>query len=351
MSHTIVVTGATGFVGSHVLEELTRIGHKDLRIIAACRDRRKLIAQFDGEIREGDLRDQDYLDRVLAGADIVCHCAAWTSLWGMRKESDALFLKPSRDLLHKALEWKLKRFVAISTTSAAAPKKSSEAHNPGIPRRFWPHLNNIIKMEQAMMDNAHRGMSMVNLRLGLFAGERYALGLLPILLPRLKTRLVPWIAGGKTGLPIIDGRDIGQAVVRAALAPGLMPYTALNIVGPEVPSAREVITFIAEQYHYPRPCYSVPFALAYPFAWLMELIDPVVPWQPLVTRSIIHLLEETSASNDQAEALIGYVPEIHWKEAVRRQIDAMQREQINTMKLHRPIRPLANDAENQQTPE
>lgn len=84
MSHSVVVTGATGFVGSHVLEELIQIGHKDLHIIAACRDRRKLIPEFTGEVREGDLRDQEYLDRVLAGADIVCHCAAWSSLWGKK---------------------------------------------------------------------------------------------------------------------------------------------------------------------------------------------------------------------------------------------------------------------------
>ena len=69
MAHSIIVTGATGFVGSHVLEELSQIGHQELHIIAACRDRRKLIPEFKGEVREGDLRDPDYIDRVLAGRE------------------------------------------------------------------------------------------------------------------------------------------------------------------------------------------------------------------------------------------------------------------------------------------
>jgi len=343
MAHSIVVTGATGFVGSHVLEELTQIGHKDLHIIAACRDRRNLISGFDGEVREGDLRDPDYLDRVLAGADIVVHCAAWTSLWGKARESDALFLQPSLALIDKALEWKVKRFIFISTTSAASPKYAADAGNPGIPRRYWPHLNNVIKIENAMRENCHRGMAMVNLRLGLFAGERYALGLLPILLPRLKTRLVPWVAGGKTGLPIVSGKDIGQAVVRAAIAPGLAAYESFNIVGPEVPPAREVVEYICDTFGYPRPLFSVPFPLAYSFAWLMEKLDPVVPWEPLVTRSIIHLLEETDANNDRARERLGYAPEIHWKQAVHSQIEAMQRNQFKSMKMHRPYKPVSMD--------
>lgn len=345
MSHTIVVTGATGFVGSHVLEALTGFGHKDLRIIAACRDRRKLIPGFKGEIREGDLRDQDYLQRVLTGADIVCHCAAWTSLWGHRKESDDLFLQPSLKLIQSALEWKLKRFIFISTASSAAPQHSHEASSLGIARRYWPHLNNVIQIENAMKENAHRGMTMVNLRCGLFVGERYALGLLPILLPRLKTRLVPWVKAGKTGMPLVDGKDIGQAVVRAALAPLDTAYTALNIVGPEIPSVREVISHLKIQYGYPAPLFSVPFPIAYSFAWLMEKLDPIVPWEPLVTRSIIHLLEETHANNDAAETLIGYVPKVHWQQAIATQLQDMQKNQFTKMKMHRPIRPLSRDAD------
>ena len=343
MAHSVLITGANGFVGSHILEELLQIGHKDLHIIAACRDRRKLIKGFDGEIREGDLRDEQYVDRVLAGADIVVHCAAWTSLWGKRRESEELFLKPSLKLIDKALEWKVRRFIFISTTSAASPRYSANAGNPGIPRRYWPHLCNVIRIENAMRDKRHHGMAMVNLRLGLFAGERYALGLLPILLPRLQTRLVPWVSGGSTGMPIISGKDIGQAVVRAAVAPGLAGYESFNIVGPEVPTAREVINYISHHYGYPEPLFSVPFPVAYGFAWVMEKIDPVLPWDPLVTRSIIHLLEETRANNDKARERLGYTPEIHWKEAVSSQIDAMRRNDFKGMKMYRPYKPVSKD--------
>ena len=341
MSHTVVITGATGFVGSHVLQAFIDIDHKNLHIIAACRDRTKLIKDFNGEVREGDLRNPDYLDRVLSGADIVCHCAAWTSLWGKKKESRELYLKPTLNLIDKALEWHVKRFISISTTSAASPGSSYEALSPGIARRYWPHLNHVIEIENYMKDCRLRGVTMVNMRLGLFAGERFALGLLPILLPRLRTRLVPWVSGGKTRLPIISGQDIGQAILRASLAPNISEYEAFNVVGPEIPTAREVITHISKHYGYPKPMYSVPFPFAYTFAWLMEKIDPLVPWEPLITRSIIHLLEETDTDNKKAEEMLGFIPEVHWKEAIRLQIEAMKKNHSGNMKMHRPIKPFS----------
>ena len=343
MPHTILVTGATGFVGSHVLEALSQIVHKDLRIIAACRDRRKLIANYDGEIREGDLRDPDYLHRMLTGVDIVCHCAAWTSFWGKTRESDELFLQPSLQLIQQALEWKVKRFVFISSISVATPRQSHDASSPGMPRPYWPHLNNLINIENAMHDNAHRGMAMVTLRCGLFTGQRYGLGLLAILLPRLQARLLPWIRSGNTALPVIDGKDVGQAVVRAALAPLSSPYTALNIVGPEMPTAREVIKYIAEQYHYPKPLFSLPMPLAHAYAWLIEKMYRLLPWEPPITRSIVHLFEGTNANNIEAQELIGYLPEIHWQESIARQIESMDKNQITAMKLNRPIKPLSSD--------
>lgn len=178
---------------------------------------------------------------------------------------------------------------------------------------------------------------MVNLRLGIFAGHRYALGVLPILAPRLKTHLVPWVAGGRTRLPIMDGRDIGQAFARAVVANGLGDYEGFNIVGAEIPTVREVIQFLHDEYGLPKPHFSVPFGIAYPFAWLMEKLDPIVPWEPLVTRSIVHLLEETGANNAKSERLLGYRPTHPWREAIRAQMQEMAVRQKQPMSMARPI--------------
>lgn len=336
---TVLVTGANGFVGSHILEALAR--KAGITPIAACRDRRKLISGFSGEVREGDLRDSYYLNSLLEGVDVVCHAAAWTSAWNHATDSERLFLQPSLALIDQILQSDVSRFILLSSTSVAAPYASADPMSQADESRLtlWPHMRNVARLENYARRHAGRGCTMLTLRVGLFAGRRYGVGLLPLLAPRLKTHLVPWVKGGQTGMPITAGDDIGEAFALAATKPNLSGYQGFNIIGPTVPTAREVITFLHREFHLPKPHFGVPFFVAYPFARTMELIDPLLPWEPLVTRSIIHLLEETGATNDRARSLLGYAPQTHWEDAIRLQMEEMAVRQKTPMKMYKPITP------------
>ena len=332
----IVVTGATGFVGSHCLESLSKLN--DIEVVAACRDKARLPLLHQADAREGDLLDETYLETLLDGIDVVIHAAAWTSLWGHKKKSEKYFLEPTLKLIEMAKKQGVDRFVFISTLASASPDDSADPMSHGIKRAYWPHLSNVIDIEETLRSEAGNSFTVVNLRLGLFAGSRFALGLLPILVPRLKTHLVPWVAAGTTTLEIIDGRDIGTCVGLAATTPGLDGYQSFNVTGPEIPTTRDVIEYLNERYQIPLPHFSVSFPIAFAFAWLMEVIDPVVPWEPLVTRSIIHLLRNTHADNKRANELLGYIPKHHWKEAIDLQMKEMSEAQVRPMSMAVPIR-------------
>ena len=61
----VLVTGATGFLGSNILKAL--MAHPGIEPIAACRRREKLTRQFSGEVRVGDLLDAHYRREVEIG--------------------------------------------------------------------------------------------------------------------------------------------------------------------------------------------------------------------------------------------------------------------------------------------
>jgi len=270
---------------------------------------------------------------------VVCHAAAWTSVWNHTAHSERLFFEPSKALVDQVARSNVARFILLSSTSVGAPYASSDPMSEADEGQltFWPHMRNVARLENHIRGYADQRRSMVTLRVGLFAGRRYGLGLLPLLVPRLKTHLVPWVQGGKTGMPIVAGDDIGEAFALASTAPGLDGYQGFNVVGPSVPTAREVITFLNQEFGIPKPHFGVPFPAAYGFARAMELMDPLVPWEPLVTRSIVHLLEETGATNERASAVLGFAPQVHWKDALRMQMEEMAQRQKKPMKMYKPI--------------
>ena len=331
----VLVLGATGFVGSHILEAIS--SDESVEVIAACRDKNRLPDGFKGEVRAGNINDEPYLESLFDGIDTVCNAFAWTSLYNHVDESKERFLQPTIRLIDRAIQSGVTRFVNTSTTSSASPKASADPMSRGIPRSYWPHLCNVITIENYLREKANSSFSVINLRLGLFAGNRYALGLLPILIPRLKTHLVPWVSGGRTSMPIVDGRDIGQAFYKSILAQELNDFQSFNIVGPSVPTVREVIELLHE-HGYPKPHFNVSFPVAFAFAWLMEKIDPVLAWEPLVTRSIVHLLRETNVNNQLAGEVLDYLPEYDWRDAVKAQLAEMNIKQVKPMGLAVPTK-------------
>jgi 2-alkyl-3-oxoalkanoate reductase len=289
--------------------------------VAACRQRENLARGFSGEVRAGDLLDPLYRRAVVEDIDVVCHAGTWASMWNHAALERERFYEPARDLVDQAVAHGVKRFIQASTVAIAAVARNGQPIDDFSPTRhtgFWPHLDRLIDLDAYMHASSQRGTQMVTLRLGHFIGAGNRLGLVPALVPRLKTRLVPWLAGGKNRLPLVAGSDLGHAFARAALADKLDDYESFNICGTEFPTLRAVIEYIASVADCPTPLYSVPYPAGYLFGWLMEMLKPVLPGSsPFLTRSIVHLCENWVCATDYARNKIGYSPAQDWRSAVR----------------------------------
>ena len=77
---TVFLTGATGFLGSHVARALAEQG-ADLRLLVRRTSNLKNIEGLKAETVTGDLRDPASLEKAISGCDTVFHVAADYRLW------------------------------------------------------------------------------------------------------------------------------------------------------------------------------------------------------------------------------------------------------------------------------
>src|SRR6266567_3660913 len=81
MPRTFLVTGATGFVGSHVAEALVQRGDA-VRTIARPGSDTALLEKLGVAIVRGDLTDAAAVQQAAAGVEVVIHCGAKVGDWG-----------------------------------------------------------------------------------------------------------------------------------------------------------------------------------------------------------------------------------------------------------------------------
>lgn len=112
-----LVTGAAGFIGSHVVKALLGRGHTVRGLLVKGEDRRNLEG-LDLEIVEGDVRDIDSVRQVMQGCEVVLHLAGIYAIW--MKDPKIIYdvnVEGSRNVFEVALEQKVRR--VVFTTSQA----------------------------------------------------------------------------------------------------------------------------------------------------------------------------------------------------------------------------------------
>ena len=96
-----LVTGASGFIGSHLVQRLIDAGHPVRCLVRPGSDTRRL-EQLGVEFAPGSLENPRSLQRAAEGCDYVVHCGAMVSDWGTVEEIEAVNVAGTRDLLAAA---------------------------------------------------------------------------------------------------------------------------------------------------------------------------------------------------------------------------------------------------------
>src|SRR5438128_9165290 len=118
---TCLITGATGFVGSHLAEAALERGLSVRALARAGADTRHL-QEKGAVVCRGDLAQADSLPPALDGVDVVFHCAARVGDWGPAEEYRAVNVEGLRNLLEACRGRPLRRFVHFSSLGVYAAR-------------------------------------------------------------------------------------------------------------------------------------------------------------------------------------------------------------------------------------
>jgi dihydroflavonol-4-reductase len=220
----VVVTGGTGYVGSHAIAALARAGHQ-VRVLARAPDRVSAALTPLGaggvETATGDVRDPVAVERALEGADAVLHAASVFSMDPRRAdEMRAVNVRGTDTVLGSAYRLGLDPIVYVSSELALLPPAEGEVLTPDSPvkQTSWPYCRSKAESELVARSYQKLGAPVVSVMPAAVWGPHdphFGEGVTRAT-NVLKKRYPIVMAGG---MHIADVRDVA-AVLAAVTTPG-----------------------------------------------------------------------------------------------------------------------------------
>jgi len=212
----VLVTGATGFLGSHVAEQIARQGHA-VRVLVRRTSDRSFLRGFETEEALGDVTQPDGLAAAVEGVDAVVHAAGLVKARSAA-EFEAVNAGGTANLL-AALDpaHPLRRFVLISSLAAHGPSEDGRPRPLDAPAApVTAYGRSKLRAEELVRSWAGDGHAAAIIRPSMIYGPRDR-QLLPFF--RLaRWRLAPLLGGGTNAVSCVYVEDAARAAALAATA-------------------------------------------------------------------------------------------------------------------------------------
>jgi len=302
------VTGATGFLGSHVARVLADQG-AELRLLVRPTSNLKNLEGLKAETATGDLRDAASLEKAMAGCDTVFHVAADYRLWV--RDPEEMYrsnVGGTRAILDAARKVGVQRVVYTSSVATMGFTNNGHPADEDSPvalaNMIGHYKRSKFMAEQIALEAGRSGMHVVTVNPTTPVGEQ---DVKPtptgrIVLDFLKRKFPAYV---ETGLNLVDVRECARGHVEA-LEKGRPGHR--YILGGENLTLKQILDKLGKITGLPSPKIKLPYVFAFATGVVDEMFTGrLLKGEPRATIDTVRMgSKKMFASSDKAERELGW---------------------------------------------
>jgi NADH dehydrogenase len=287
----LLVTGATGFVGSRLVARLAQEGERPHALARDASKARKVLPADGYDLFIGDTTLPSTMEAALAGVDTVIHAAFITAdrKQGPGEDYFKTNVVGTRNLVAAAKRTGVKRVIVLTGLGTKLDKPGS-------------YMQGRYEAVQAVRES---GLAWSALGPSVIFGRGAAFfkGLSDLI--RSVPAIVPMIGNGKVEFQPIWVEDVVSCLIKMAREPERYEGRMIDVGGPEIYTYAQILDLLMAKLDKRRIKVPGPIPLASLGVGVMELILP----KPPVTRAAIALFEFPNITDiDSVEKNFGFTP-------------------------------------------
>jgi nucleoside-diphosphate-sugar epimerase len=307
-----VVTGATGLLGSHVAEQL-QMRNEVVRALVRPASDTAFLRQLGVEIHRGDLQDPQAVQKAVAGAELVYHCAARVGDWGSWSDFQTQVIDATRHVVEACRAAGVGRLLHVSSVAVyghpSARKCITEDEPLGQRLRFLDHYCRAKMQAEALVRSLGPAATVV--RPSWFYGPRDR-NSLPRLVNALRGGWVKILGSGDNLLNLLYAADVADGIIRAANQPEAAGQ-AYHLCSDGEITQRQFLDALSQALGLPPVQRQVGPAFAYVGGLLGDIIARVCRWKraPYISRYSVSLMARpVNFSSAKARQQLGWRPQV-----------------------------------------
>jgi nucleoside-diphosphate-sugar epimerase len=318
----VFVTGASGLVGSHLVEQLAAAGRRIRCLVRASSDT-SLLAPLGVELVAGDVTDPpETLRKAIGEAEVVFHCAGMVDDWASREAMIRVNVDGVRNMLEACAGLPtLRRFVMVDSmvVFGMGPQIDLDETAPLVHTGDNYNYTKILACELALKYAREKGVPVVLCRPPYIYGPRDR-QFFPRVFESIRDKQFKFIGDGNNPITLVYVLNLVRSLILASQA-DLKPGEVFLVTDGESITRRELVEMICHEVGCPVPRTQVAIPVARIGMPIVELIAKLRGTRPIINRfKWKFMVTPLTFDISKARRVLGYEPLEPPRESLRKTI-------------------------------